>query len=183
MKIYNWNNETLDVLLNHGASPNGVPWKGWTSPLAAAIEGSCSKETIQLLHSHGAEVNLKDLSLVSLAVTSENFMALEVLLKAGADPNTAEDRNPPLLHASQQILRKQSDTAMWLLLQYGADPLRSVKDGFSTLLHKLCSRHWPIQPFLEKGIDLSITDNEDVLLPSKPARASIQTEIVQWQST
>ena len=113
---------TLDVLLKHGASPNGVPGKGWTSPLAAAIEGSCSKETIQLLYRYGAEAYPKDLSLVSL----------EALLKAGADPNTAEDRNPPLLHASQQILRKQGDTAMCLLLQYGVDPLRSVKDGFST---------------------------------------------------
>lgn len=157
---YKWGNETLDILLKHGASPNGVPGKGWTSPLAAAIQGACSMETIQLLLSHGADVNVNEMSLVSLAITSKNFMALEVLLKVGADPNIAEDRDLPLLYASQQILQEEGDTAMSLLLEYGADPLRSIKDGSSTLLHKLCSRNWPIGPLLEKGIDLSITDSE-----------------------
>jgi ankyrin repeat protein len=50
---------------------------------------------------------------------------------------------------------------MYLLLQYGADPLSLTKDGSSTVFHEVCREGYFIRPILEMGIDLNIADGEE----------------------
>lgn len=163
---YKWNNEALDILLKNGADPNGFLENGNRTHLASAIRGCSSVETIQLLLSHGAEVNPKGESLIIVAIDLRNYNALEVLLKAGADPNGDEDQIPLMNAARESRVSKlrgrddPDDRAMCLLLQYGADPLSLTKDGSSTVFHDLCQEGNFIWPILEMGIDLNIADGE-----------------------
>lgn len=152
---YKWSNKTIDILLKHGADPNVVPVTGWLTPLAAAIRGRCCVEAIQLLISHGAEVNVEGYSLVNTAIDLDSHDALEVLLKAGANPNGHSDRIP-LVNAAGRWDR--AEPAMRLLLQYGADPLHPTEDGSSTAFHELCRENRPIQLILETSVDLNVAD-------------------------
>jgi hypothetical protein len=49
---------------------------------------------MQLLLSHGAEVNPKDESLIITAIDSRNYNAIKVLLAAGPSSNGNEDQMP-----------------------------------------------------------------------------------------
>lgn len=156
---HKWNNQTLETLLKHGADPNSVRQEHDWAPLTAAIRGNCDIETIQLLIKHGASLHNRPENPINSAIYSRNLAVLEMLLKAGADPNSADRGDHyPLLQAGRELRSGLNDTAMSLLLKYGADPHRLMKDG-STVFHEICGRDYPVQPCLASGIDLEIQTN------------------------
>lgn len=122
-------------LLSEGADPNSqlTHPPGWR-PLGAAIEElefGGSIDIVRLLLLHGAEVNApyvnSKLTPLHAAMFLENLEVIELLLKAGADPNALsdEDRSPLRFAAEQDDLEMAA-----LFLKYGAASTINDSGGF-----------------------------------------------------
>lgn len=165
---HKWNGETLRILLTHGADPNDVRNERERPPLHTAVASGADAETITLLLEHGASMDTGSSDLINSAIRQNNLAMIELLLKAGADANGTDDRQEvPLL---QQVpppqsgweIRSERKAVMSLLLRYGADPLRPIEHGSTTVLHELCAhaQNPPIGPILAVGVDINIIDSE-----------------------
>ncbi|KAJ5211656.1 uncharacterized protein N7498_003302 [Penicillium cinerascens] len=165
---HKWNGETLRILLKHGADPNDVRSERESPPLHTAVRSGADAETITLLLDHGASLDSGSSNLINSAIRQNNLAMIELLLKAGADANgTDNKREVPLL---QQVpppqggweSRSEREAVMSLLLRYGADPLRPIENGSTTVLHELCAEtcNPPIGPILAVGVDINIIDSE-----------------------
>ncbi|XP_065853514.1 uncharacterized protein [Euphorbia lathyris] len=84
-------NETVEVLLEHHANPNGETEDGITPLLSAVAAGSLT--CIELLVQAGANVNVHAGGATPLHIAADNgsLYILDCLLKAGADPNALDD--------------------------------------------------------------------------------------------
>ncbi|KAJ5286708.1 hypothetical protein N7478_002394 [Penicillium angulare] len=148
-----WRDLTARILLKFGADPNPTSSRhGY--PLNIAIEVNRSTEIIGLLIKRGGflSVGYKDHEPPLLsAISSKRDDALEILLKAGADPNGTNKDNP-LVRAMDP---KSSDAAVSILLQYGANPLHPLHDNTSTAFHEICRANHRIQRLVSTGLDLN----------------------------
>ena len=89
---YKGNTDAINELLNAGADPNTSLTSGETW-VHAAIEGDCSRETLQVIINHGADVNATNKNNVTSlmrACYKGNMDVINELLNAGADPNIAD---------------------------------------------------------------------------------------------
>jgi len=126
----------VELLLKNGADPNIESTthhkKGrWTSeftsttlPIELAIyDYNIVEETLHLLIEYGADVNKFTLdnrsSPLFTAVGAEDYQAVEVLLKSGANPNIIDMFGYTPLMSSFQVYKPNITE---LLLEYGADP-------------------------------------------------------------
>ena len=85
------NEDAISVLLNAGADPNIAHADGYIS-LHGAINKGCSKEVLEAIISHGADVNATNKvnnTALMYACSEGNIDAINVLLQAGADTNIA----------------------------------------------------------------------------------------------
>lgn len=155
-----WRDEVFDILLNHGADVNARLAQSETCPLQDAVENKRDTSIVQRLLDHGASVKHKPI--VASAIRAGSSEALELVLKAGADPNvmyemrhcsTPGARETPLKHASAQ-----SERLMEVLLAYGANPLQPLYDGTSSVLHEICSLNGRVNPIVAAGFDLEARD-------------------------
>ena len=92
--------ESLDVLLNAGGNPN-IAGSICFRSLHDAITRCYNKEVLQVLINHGADVNATNKNNETALMTAcwmENIDAINVLLKAGADPNIAGGNGFRCLH-------------------------------------------------------------------------------------
>lgn len=92
-------------------------------------------EIAKLLIQHGADVNLiaKNISRVTAlqaAVSKENYELCVLLLKAGANPNTAQTQNATALHTA---VYKGNLALVKLLVDYGAFTSSRMYSGESPL--------------------------------------------------
>jgi ankyrin repeat protein len=162
--------QTLEILLRYGADPNGVCSSVWERdrddrPLNYAIASYRDIGILQLLIDNGASICDGSKPPVYTAVHRNHLPALELLLKAGADPNGTGDQCP-LIKASETLRCGNpvpicsNDAVMELLLRYGAQPLKPFEDsdGSSTVLHEICARNGNVQPIVAFGCDLNIRD-------------------------
>lgn len=87
------------LLLNNGANPSNIT--GRNNPLALAIR-TRQLQTVQLLISHGADMNALDLpnfeSMLQVAATNESTSIFRFLIEAGADLKGA--MGTAVLHAA-----------------------------------------------------------------------------------
>lgn len=90
------------------------------------------------------------------AISSKRDNVLELLLKAGADPNGTDKHNPLVSTADA----KASSSAMSILLQYGANPLHPIHDKTSTPFHEICRANLCIQLLVSTGLDLNARDGQ-----------------------
>ena len=104
------NVDAMNVLLNAGADPNITDADGNT-PLHHAIEGSCSKQTLEVIIGHGADVNTTNkngITAFMLACKKRNTDAMKMFQNTRADPNIADaDGNTLLHHACERGCSKK----------------------------------------------------------------------------
>ncbi|KAH8429780.1 uncharacterized protein LDX57_007452 [Aspergillus melleus] len=156
-----WCDEAFDILLGSGADVNASSAQGESSPLQDALESKRDVSIVKSLLDHGASVKGKPV--VASAITGQNTAALEVLLKAGADPNVmytttefyqANKPETPLKHAAGK-----NEALMEILLANGADPHHPLYDGTSSVLHEICALNARVTPIARAGYDIETRDN------------------------
>ncbi|XP_061169143.1 ankyrin-3-like [Saccostrea echinata] len=131
---YNSNAECMSVLLNNKADVNVCNQKGTTPMMMALQKLFITKEMIQTLVDHGADVNARDNDgehvLHYAAMYSEGFFVLPLLLEHGADVNIRNEYGRTALHEScyHGCLK-----AVKVLLKYGADVSIRSEDGLTAL--------------------------------------------------
>ncbi|KAL4905611.1 hypothetical protein BDW74DRAFT_185125 [Aspergillus multicolor] len=164
-----WQDDILDVVLGHGARINSLSQDGSTA-LSDALESGRSPQVIERLLQHGADINIGKIPAIFVAIEREAIGSLDVILGAGADPNTLYRPKTPLLAAalSKSYQRAQIDTAarvqlMSVLLEHGADHLLLLPDADTknTVFHEICYYHGVISPILSlSGIDLELANGD-----------------------
>ncbi|KAF4439612.1 ankyrin [Fusarium acutatum] len=83
-----WSAKATEMLLQAGADPNSVDYKG-KSCLARVIG---NKTVFKMLVDHGAII---DHSLLTSAILAKDVVMVEVILSSGADPNIRRPPSPP----------------------------------------------------------------------------------------
>ncbi|KAL4922034.1 ankyrin repeat-containing domain protein [Aspergillus aurantiobrunneus] len=184
-----WQEDTLDIVLTHGANINAQLPKDGSTALQRALKFRWSRPIIERLLRHGADISLGDVPAIHAAVESRVVESCEAILNAGADLNTLCHRpsgrrryfvrsegphiETPLLAAAMKSsyeyetrdLDKRTPVISFLL-QQGADPLFELpgEGSTTTVFHEICHYHGIVSPFIEAGIDLETT-NGDGLTP------------------
>jgi ankyrin repeat protein len=177
-----WRDETLEVLLKHGANINALSPDNGQTPLIAALESTRGRKLVQKLLKCGADINLGSIPALFAAIESEDPEATAAILDSGAAVNAVYHpkqpreygRGPkvetPLLAAAMKVdglhfRDKQKSkidrtTIGTLLLQRGANPLMELQDGETSVLHEIARCHGYIKAILECGADLETRDSQ-----------------------
>ncbi|CZR55172.1 uncharacterized protein PAC_05058 [Phialocephala subalpina] len=142
-----WTPDCAAVLLELGADPNILDSKG----LSCLHKASSLPGIMRSLLAKGADLNLGKLSPLFTSIQSQNLKALEILLDAGADPNSIDQNNGFQVH---YLVKGQTRTALFCasfsnlfnqqavnnaplvkhLIQRGADPYARLTET-ETLIH------------------------------------------------
>ena len=116
------NEHAINVLLNACADPNIADDADSDTCLHITVRQKCSKEVLQAIIDHGADVNAVNKghrTALLIACVNKNEHAVNVLLNAGASPNIAKKYNvTPLMRACQN----RNIVCIYALLNAGADP-------------------------------------------------------------
>jgi ankyrin repeat protein len=194
-----WRDETLEVLLRHGANINTLSPDNGLTPLVAALESHRDAKLIQRLLDCGADITLGKVPAIFSAIESENPEVTAAVLDAGADVNAIYNpENPkkgsrgpkvetPLLSAAikdglairsstrDSKTRVDREEIIALLLHRGANPLMELQDGQTTVLHEISHYHGLIAPILKAGVNLENRDTQNrtpLLAACSPAGCS-----------
>lgn len=137
-------------LINAGASVNSRKihqFHMYDTPLKYAIAQSAPRDVLELLIKHGAYVDEFDFCChtpLMSAIYYGDDMAIEVLLRAGANPNTAYEDGEHLLHQALHMLRpyclKKWLRVINMLLAHGANPNMLGFDGENCIEYGLFRR-------------------------------------------
>ncbi|KAE8420071.1 ankyrin repeat-containing domain protein [Aspergillus pseudocaelatus] len=160
--------ETLEVVLRHGANINKLSPSNESTPLLVALEAERGCKLVQRLLDHGADINLGHVPALFAAIQSRDCGAIAVILNAGANVNAVyyPERpyeailkvKTPLLAAALEP-REVGETIMTLLLQRGANPLLELEECNSTVFHQIAHHHGRIGPILKSIPEaLDVTD-------------------------
>ena len=113
--------DAINALLKYGADPKIVDDEGDTC-LISAVDGDCSKDVLQAIIDHGANVNATNKdnhTALMVACWNRNIDAVNVLLKAGADPNITDGVGLTCLHSavkeccSEESLSSSNGSCYW----------------------------------------------------------------------
>ena len=140
------------------ADPN-IAYADGDSSLHSAIGADCTKETIQEIIDHGADVdavNKRGRTALLLGCFYRQLDSVKVLLGAGADPTIADEEGFSCLHAA--IDGYCSKDTLQALIDHGAHVDATRKDGTNALLRACTTGQSESLMFLvEAGADVSIT--------------------------
>ena len=134
------------------------------TPLYVAAEGS-RLEVLQTLLQGGAEVNLRSWRGTALnrAVSSGNATSTELLLDAGADPDSRDENDNSVIFEAAKVLEtygpRSAAQIVKLLHKHGAN-LKARDNSQSTLLHvaaEACNLE-AIEMLLAEGLDPDVVD-------------------------
>ena len=154
------NADTINVLLNAGADPNIVAADGNTG-IHHAVRGDYSNEVLQALIDHGAEVNSingETKTALMIACEEGNMGAINVLLNAGADPDTADAGcgETCLHYAVAGDCRKE---ALEKIISHSADVNATNKNNVTSLMIACRKGNIDvINVLLNAGADTDIAD-------------------------
>ena len=124
----------INVLLTAGAEPNSADASGDTC-LLNAVRENCNKETLQALIDHGAYIdarNKKNQTALLVACTMENTESMDILLNAGANPNTTDASGNTYLHNA--VSKNSSKEVLQTIIDHRADANATNKSNQTALL-------------------------------------------------
>ena len=153
------NTDEIKILLNAGADPNIANAVGYTCLHYAAGNYQCT-EILQEIISHGANVNAVNKENVTALMTAcekKNTNAINVLLNAGADANTADADGDTCLHYTAQ--NYQCKEVLQAIISHGVDVNATNKKSVTALMtacHK--GNTDEIQVLLNAGANSNIAD-------------------------
>ncbi|KNG81063.1 putative ankyrin repeat domain protein [Aspergillus nomiae NRRL 13137] len=187
-----WRDETLEVVLRHGANINKLSPNKDSTPLLVALETNRGCKLVQRLIDHGADINLGHVPALFAAIESRNCDAVAMILNAGADVNavyypkrrygTGPKVETPLLAAALEP-REVGETIMTLLLQRGANPLLELEESNSTVLHQIAHHNGRIGPILKSRPDVLEAIDRNGLTPLLSVCSSIDGYYTGEEST
>jgi ankyrin repeat protein len=136
--------------------------------IAAGVDGNLLQ--VQQLIAAGVDVNAIaacNRTALSLAIQGGKIPVIQVLLKAGADPNLPDETddalaaNSPLMEASSTFFATNRGDMVRLLIQHGANLNQQDAGGRTALMQALgYSDINVIETLVKSGADLDIQDNE-----------------------
>ena len=135
------------------------------TPLYVAAEGS-HLEILRTLLQSGADVNLRSWRGTALnsAVRRSDTTSTELLLEAGADPDTRDENDNPVVFEAAKVLKiddlRPAAQIVKLLHKHGAN-LKARDNSQSTLLHvaaEACNLE-AVEMLLAEGLDPDVVDN------------------------
>ena len=128
------NKYAIHALLNAGADPNIADSDGNTC-LHDTVRGACNEDVLQAIIDHAADVNAsnnKNWTPLMIACANSNSDAINVLLKAGADPNIADSDGYICLHVA--VIRACNKEVIQIIIDHGADVNATDKNSITTLM-------------------------------------------------
>ena len=137
MACLNGKADAVNVLLNAGAKPNITDRFGNTC-LHNAVRNDCSKEVLQAIINHGADMNaINTMNSTALmeACRKRNAGAVNVLLNAGAKPNITDGFGNTCLH--EAVRNHCSKEVLQAIINHGAD-INAINEWNSTALKRAC---------------------------------------------
>ena len=134
------------------------------TPLYVAADGS-HLEVLQTLLQGGADVNLRCWrgTALNCAVRSRNAISTELLLEAGADPDSQDENDNPVIFELSKVLEmcdlRPATQILKLLQKHGAN-LKSRDNSQGTLLHVAAEAFnlEAVRMLLAEGLDPDIVD-------------------------
>ena len=153
------NEDAIDVILAAGADPNMADADG-DSCLSKAVFQECSKEVLQAIVDHGANVNAtnsKYETALLVACSKGNEDAIDVLSTAGADPNSVDHDGDTCLHKA--VFWTCSKGVLQALVDQGANVhATNGKNETALLVACLKGNEDAISVMLTVGADPNIVD-------------------------
>ena len=152
--------DAINLLLEAGADPNIADDSGVTC-LMFAVGEDCSNEVLQAIIDHGADVNNAsndNCTALMLACAKRHADAINVLLKAGANPNITDDSGATCLMCA--VGKDCSKEVLQAIIDYGADVNATSKENFSALMIA-CGEGYTdnINMLMEAGANPNIADD------------------------
>eukprot|EP00698_Gefionella_okellyi_P019392 TRINITY_DN5940_c0_g1_i1.p1 TRINITY_DN5940_c0_g1~~TRINITY_DN5940_c0_g1_i1.p1 ORF type:complete len:1275 (-),score=349.80 TRINITY_DN5940_c0_g1_i1:26-3850(-) len=154
------NVEMLKVLCDHGADVNlGDNGGDACLHIAAHAQDADLTEILRLLVLKGALVNLRDdkgWTPLKIAVKKGHLRKVELLLRAGADPNIADEEQHTALHNAVSFTGDNYEEITKLLIKSGASINAPTSVGVTPLIAalKLCPQR--VQLLLNSGANPNI---------------------------
>ena len=124
----------INLLLNAGANPNINDADGFTC-LHHAVGKGCSKEVIDTIINHGADVNATNIyntAALMIACKKGNIDTINVLLNAGANAHLADDDGDTCLHYA--VDGECSKKVLETIISHGADANATNKENITVLM-------------------------------------------------
>lgn len=190
--------EYLPQLLENGAAPNEQDWQGNT-PIFYALAYKQDKEMYEIMAAHQAAdfytVNKSGSTPLSefmrmMQGSKRDIELLDKLLEDGADMEHAAPYYNVPKSGWKWALEKPIEVLQLLLEKTGRDINQQDDDG-NTLLHILCSidsnyeqskakeTYKKVKLLLEKGADVSITNNKDETAQDLAMKDNLKTKTVE----
>jgi ankyrin len=159
---------TAQILIQHGADPNGRSLHGHT-PLHWACHAN-NLDLVHLLVQHGADVNASGRTYGTPLMTAALYDRADImrfLLESGADPN----RRSPC--GDFPLISTWALDCTALLLDYGANVnLRDANQATCLMRHIQVATVGLVQRYIQAGIDVNASDKEGhtalMLLTNEP---------------
>ena len=150
----------IDVLLKAGADPNIMDDAGSTC-LQYALHGSCTKHVLQTIIDHGVNINARkknNVTALMAACATGNVDAIDVLLKAGADPDIMDDAGYTCLQYA--VYESCSTEVLEAIIDHGVN-VNATKKKCATALMAACQNGDvdAIDVLMKAGADPNIRDD------------------------
>ena len=174
------NEDAINVLLNVGADPTIGDIDGNTC-LYEAIGQGCTKEVIEEIINHGADVNVKskaNITPLMKACHKGNMNVINILLNASADPNITDANGCTWLHAA--VCWNCRKEALQAIIGHGTD-VNAMNKQKQTALALACENGNvdDVKLLLNARADPNIADVNGNTLLHNAVRNTISKETLQ----